>query len=372
MSELAFDANGDPIAFPADAEELRVRRFRNPGMRGACEVVHDRDGAPLYMPVDTSYVEFRKLVDGVPGRYRLDPLDASRRVIANSLPAYITITEVVRNAGASSSFDDRDSVIRELTRANADMTKTIADRFASVMQAAADLLRAADGAGLPKREPAGAVAIACTQHDDEDEDDDDDDEDDDNDQEDEVAPPDVASLIAQILPTIQMWLASKAAGTTAVMVPAVAPASAPVPAPVSAPAATPGMVAGESGAAAGMAPGFEPVAKGGSESSIRSTGAPPSDSTARAASIPGVPPPDGAPVRNSIPRPPPAQTAHLLRVYAQLSPPEKRVAQLVVMRMAPSVRAQWLAELSAITVDEAVDLVRSLMPRHRSEMESDS
>ena len=28
-------------------------------MRGACEVVHDRDGAPLYAPVDASYVEFR-------------------------------------------------------------------------------------------------------------------------------------------------------------------------------------------------------------------------------------------------------------------------------------------------------------------------
>ena len=141
MSELAFDANGDPITFPADAEELRVRRFRNPGMRGACEVVHERDGAPLYVPVDTSYVEFRSLVDGVPGRYRLDPVDAARRVIANSLPAYITITEPVRNAAMFGSADDRESVIRELARANAEMTRTIADRFASVMQAAADLLR---------------------------------------------------------------------------------------------------------------------------------------------------------------------------------------------------------------------------------------
>lgn len=34
MSELAFDSNGDPVVFPAAAEELRVRRFRNPGMRG--------------------------------------------------------------------------------------------------------------------------------------------------------------------------------------------------------------------------------------------------------------------------------------------------------------------------------------------------
>jgi hypothetical protein len=114
MSELAFDANGEPIAFPAEAEELRVRRFRNPGMRGACEVVHDRDGAPLYVPVDTGYVEFRKLVDGVPGRYRLDPTDSARRVIANSMPAYVTLTDGARSQAASGGGEDRECVIREL------------------------------------------------------------------------------------------------------------------------------------------------------------------------------------------------------------------------------------------------------------------
>src|SRR6188508_2460915 len=153
MSELAFDGSGEPIQFPAEAEELRVRRFRNPGMRGACEVVHDRDGAPLYVPVDTSYVELRRMVENTPGRYRLDPVDAARRVIASALPAYITISEAPRNANAASQNDERECVIRELARANAEMCKTMADRFASVMQAAAELLRAADGAGLPRREP---------------------------------------------------------------------------------------------------------------------------------------------------------------------------------------------------------------------------
>src|SRR3954462_11602305 len=86
MSDLHFDADGEPAKVPADAEELRVRRFRKPGERGACEVVHGADGAPLYVPVDTSYLEFRKLVENVPGRYRLDPVDSNRRVTSGSTP----------------------------------------------------------------------------------------------------------------------------------------------------------------------------------------------------------------------------------------------------------------------------------------------
>jgi hypothetical protein len=211
MSELAFDANGEPITFPAEGEELRVRRFRNPGMRGACEVVHDRDGAPLYVPVDMSYVEFRALVDAVPGRYRLDPVDAGRRVIPNTMPAYVTISEPARNVFASGLTDDREAVIRELARANAEMTRTIADRFAGVMQAAAELLRAADGAGLPRREPIAPVKVEPSGNDDGEDDDDEDDDDD--------VSPDIASLISQLLPMIQMWLAARTAEKTAAATP---------------------------------------------------------------------------------------------------------------------------------------------------------
>ena len=82
MSELHYDADGEPAKLPAAAEEFRVRRFRKPGERGACEIVHGADGAPLYVAVDTTYNEFRTLVDGVAGRYRLDPVDAGRAVCA--------------------------------------------------------------------------------------------------------------------------------------------------------------------------------------------------------------------------------------------------------------------------------------------------
>src|SRR5258706_15532933 len=98
MSELAYDLNGEPITLPASAQWWRVRRFRNPGMRGAPEVVLDRDGAPLILPVDCTFVEFRELVDAVPGRYRLDPLDERRNVVPNVQAAYVSLSESPRNA----------------------------------------------------------------------------------------------------------------------------------------------------------------------------------------------------------------------------------------------------------------------------------
>lgn len=325
MSELAFDANGEPITFPADAEELRVRRFRNPGMRGACEVVHDRDGVPLYVPIDTSYVEFRRLVDGVSGRYRLDPTDATRKVISNSTPAYITIAEAPRGAAVVGS-DDRECVIRELARANADMAKTIADRFANVMQAAADLLRAADGAGLPKREPM-AVPIAS-------EDDEEDDEVDDDDLDGEVDSPDIAALVGQLLPTVQMWLASKAAAKSAAAPPAAAPTPAAVPS-TPAPAAGP-TASGESDAAAGAAPG-------GSAPTVIEA------SAARNAGLASI-----------------GQAAHLMAIHSRLSAEEKRIVELVMGRMTQEDRRDWLAELGGMAVDDAVALVRSLIATLRT------
>ena len=50
----SFDADGEPAKVPADAEELRVRRFRKPGERGACEVclLYTSDAADERSSVD--------------------------------------------------------------------------------------------------------------------------------------------------------------------------------------------------------------------------------------------------------------------------------------------------------------------------------
>lgn len=84
MSELAFDMNGDPIVLPAHAQYWRVRRFRSPGSRGAPEVVTTRDGGPLILPIDVGFIEFKEIVENVPGRYRLDPIDDKRKIISNA------------------------------------------------------------------------------------------------------------------------------------------------------------------------------------------------------------------------------------------------------------------------------------------------
>lgn len=362
MSELAFDGNGEPITFPAEAEELRIRCFRNPGMRGACEVVHDADGAPLYVSVDITYLEFRRLVGGVPGRYRGDPVDAERRLIPNSVPAYVTITEPVRNGGSVGYADDRDSVIRELARANAEMTTTIADRFASVMAAAADLLRAADGAGMPRRESAVPMPIESVReaHDPIDDDDDDDD------QGDEETSPDIVSLIAELLPTIQMWLAARAAEKTAAAQKAAAPAPEPVQSPVPAPRVGKAEGDREAGAAAGPADG----PPGPSDHEGRDVDGQGLMSDAATAEV--MPSATDASVRNADRAWSPGEIERLRAIYQELSREERRIAQVVVARMPPDLRTRWLAELLAMTVEEAVGLVRSMIPGHRRRKESDS
>jgi hypothetical protein len=120
MSELAFDMNGDAIVLPASAQYWRVRRFRSPGSRGAPEVVVTREGAPLILPIDVGYLEFRDVVDNVPGRYRLDPIDDKRKLINNAPAAYLTIAETPPRNGAGLSDaganDGPDTVLRELAQ----------------------------------------------------------------------------------------------------------------------------------------------------------------------------------------------------------------------------------------------------------------
>jgi hypothetical protein len=59
----------------------------------------------------------------------------------------------------------------------------------------------------------------------------------------------------------------------------------------------------------------------------------------------------------------PEQYEHLLAIRARLSPREAAIAETVITRMDPEMRAQWIAELSVISVDQAVDFVRSMIPK---------
>ena len=300
MSELAFDMNGDPIVLPAHAQYWRVRRFRSPGSRGAPEVVTTREGGPLILPIDVGFIEFKEIVENVPGRYRLDPIDEKRKIISNAPAVYLTIAEHPPRNGTGlpelgALSDGPDSVLRELARANvemarvnADVSRNIADRFAGIMQAAAEVIRAADGAGIvsrlppPSPEPDGEELP--------------DDQELEGDEE-----PTLAGLAAQILPMIHMWLQVKHAKTAA--------------------------------------------AAAGSAGTTGATVAEPAPS---------------APIRNAVPTP--AQLAHLMAVQNLLTPQEAAVAQATAAKLSAEDRAELLAELETMTVEQAAAFVRSMLP----------
>lgn len=150
MSELAFNLSGERFPVPSDAAFWRVRRLK-PGGRGTPEVVFGRDGAPLVVSIDAGLEDFRNLVRDEPGRYRLDPVDEDCRACDGGVPAYLQIAE--DGGGAPRGGGDQGALVRELARSNADIVKSITEQFAGVINAAAQLIRAADGAGLPAREP---------------------------------------------------------------------------------------------------------------------------------------------------------------------------------------------------------------------------
>jgi len=96
-------------------------------------------------------------------------------------------------------------------------------------------------------------------------------------------------------------------------------------------------------------------------STMQSVAAP----TSLALAVAEAPPP-----RNAPPEPTPQQVKHLLEIRQQLSVKEQAIAQNAMSRMTPAVLAQWLAELSALSVDDATRMLRQMIgnlrtPRNR-------
>ena len=151
MAELAFSVLGERFEPPVEAAFWRVRRFKASG-RGTPEVVFSTEGSPLIIPIDTGLKEFRDLVGSVAGRYRLDCVTDEHKSIDGATAAYLQLSDRAAD-GAVETVEKRDDLLRDVVKGYSDIVKSITDRFASVMESAAVLLRAADGAGLPAREP---------------------------------------------------------------------------------------------------------------------------------------------------------------------------------------------------------------------------
>lgn len=158
MSDLAYNINGEGFELPETATGWRVRRMKP---RGAPEVVYGRDGLPLIIPIESDLEELRRSVDAA-GRFRLDAVDDRGRNAEDVPAAYVVVphkhadapaTVVVEAPAVRAPINGVDAVIGEAMRLNTELAKSVIDRFPEMMQAAALLLRAADGAGLPAREP---------------------------------------------------------------------------------------------------------------------------------------------------------------------------------------------------------------------------
>jgi hypothetical protein len=207
MSELAFNLNGEPFEVPSAAIGWRVRKMKP---KGAPEVVYSRDGVPLILPIDADIDDLRRSARSE-GRFRLDPVDEHNRMIVNASAGYVCVpaSENPPEAAPLASRVPSDNVAIEAMKLNTELARSIIDKFPMMMESAAALLRAADGAGLTTRPPR---PVADDESDKEDESDEEDDQV--EDQNEEAAPKasGLLGLIETIAPFVMPAIMSAIAG----------------------------------------------------------------------------------------------------------------------------------------------------------------
>jgi hypothetical protein len=301
MSELAFNANGESFDIPATVTGWRVRRMKP---RGAPELVYGKDGRPLTVAIDADIDELRDAV-GAAAKYRLDPINDDGKCVENVPAAYVHVVKPQRNAeqgmvlAPSGTSDD---TLREAMRMNTELAKSVIDKFPDMMQAAAELLRAADGAGLPRRQPREIEA------------------EDDGDELDAAPAPSPAfeminTLIAQVIPVVIAGFAGKKVNL-------------------------------------GAALDWRKAADAGKkEREQKPALAEPTDADATAATAPaeGLPPID------------PKIMIHMVAIQNALKPDEVALVKQIAAELSPAELRAWFDELSKLDVAQAVQKIRVLL-----------
>jgi len=145
------------------------------------------------------------------GRYRLDPVDEHNRMIPNAPAAYVCIHASESPAAppptARPVSPSTDHAVIEAMRLNSELARSIVDKFPLMLESAAALVRAADGAGMPAREPR-ALPEPRKEVDDDDDDEEEEEEEDDDEMEVEETPPKAkASSWAGLLETLIPFVA---------------------------------------------------------------------------------------------------------------------------------------------------------------------
>lgn len=319
MSELAFNIHGERFDLPEQATALLVKHLKGKG--GPPPVVYAHDGTPLHMPVDATLDDLKAMVTAS-GRYRLDPVDENGRTIPNAQSAYVQVNLETPAASAVAGASDKptDNVVIEAIRSQSAMALAVIERFPQMMDSAANLLRAADGAGLPAREPR-----ADGDH----TNDGDDDADDGNDQNARPAAHagfDLNAIVAQIVPIIIMSLTSGKK--------------------------LPGL--GE------LLDWRKAAPKGASVSRPSQAATAPVADTARTASV-AVPPATTTGVIDALPPIDPQTMMHFIAIQSVLDPKEAALAREVAGELAPAELRAWFDELSSLSVPDAVLKIRALI-----------
>ena len=250
-------------------------------------------------------------------------------------PGYVQVTVAERNAAPVEPappivLTSVDHALREVVRANvelvrttSELAKTVATQHPDLVKAAAEILRAADGAGLPRREPMADWV-------------DDDDHDDDGEDTEEAPKPafDFNVLMSHLSPVI-----ARLTGID--------------PAKMAILAGSPGPVAG------GAAP----------QTATPSASAAPARSTRTSSQPRRAPASDKeAPTQDTSPSKPAAAAnpmAHLAAIQAQLTAEERTFVQGVIAQLSPADLIQWRDQLAHSTVDEAVAAIRSEIKKHK-------
>lgn len=329
MSDLAFTQNGDCFDVPAAVTGWRVRRLKP---RGAPELVYGRDGRPLVVPVECDMDDLRAAV-GMLGKYRLDPVDDNGKVIEGVPAAYVQVVKAEKPAdepSVASPNAERDSVLKEALRANTELAKAVVDRFPEMMHAAAELLRAADGAGLPAR------VARLIERDDED--------DDDGDEDEQINAPagfDLNAMVAQLVPVLVTGLMSgkvKMPGLAALF---------------DWRKAAPANDACEST--------DQPAKQKLPKKKKRVVEVTPADTAPKEAVEHDGTETEEAGEQAALPPLDPATMAHFIAIQSALSPEEGELAREVAAQLSPAEMRAWFDELSKLSVDEAVAKIRKIV-----------
>jgi hypothetical protein len=301
---VAFNQQGEPFDVPPSATGWRVRRSR---LKGPPEVVYGLDGAPLVLPLDADLQDLRREAR-IPGRYRLEAIDDRQQVIEGAQVAYLYVHEDQPAQEQGSELRRSaplESALIEAMRLNTSLAQSVISQFPAMMDSAAGLLRAADGAGLPSRTP----LLSTVEEEDEEEDE----------REAPSQPSDLASMVAQAMPPLMAFLTSRSAA-----------AASSAPAPVAAPASAESSARQPASGGTSVQPGRE-----------RSTVA-----ERPAATMPTLDP---------------ATMAHFLAIRQALSPEDQALAQALLAELPPDQVQAWIRMFAPLPVATAVAQLREIL-----------